>query len=202
MASLPVGAGSPRAQDHMNHSPLFALLAVSTVSFACSIFVGGPQLPTPEAAPARDGVQTMQAQVEQASEDSLSTGTVRLRLTQEQLTAYISSRLAAQNPPLLTDVLVVLSDQHMILYGRGSSGMIEANVVVTAEFGIDSAGLPQIRITDAQLGPLPMPQALQDVISAAFDEALTGSIGPAAIGFRLESIDISGGVMTITGRVR
>jgi hypothetical protein len=33
-------------------------------------------------------------------------------------------------------------------------------------------------------------------------EALTGQLGPAAIGFRLESIDISDGVLTVTGRTK
>jgi hypothetical protein len=33
-------------------------------------------------------------------------------------------------------------------------------------------------------------------------EAYTGSLGPVATGLRIESISISGGVMTITGRIR
>jgi hypothetical protein len=186
----------------MKQTPFFAAFAIAMASLACSVFVGGPDIPDPVPVAPGDPLQALEGQIQQAVKDSLSTGVLSLQLSQEQLTAYVVSKLANREPPLLTDTRVVLADQKMILYGRANSGMVEANVAVTTEFGIDSAGLPEIRITDAQLGPLPMPQALQDAITAAMDEALTGAIGPAAIGFRLESIDISGGVMTLTGRVR
>jgi hypothetical protein len=49
---------------------------------------------------------------------------------------------------------------------------------------------------------MPMPTALRDAIAAALNEALTGAIGPVALGFRLESIDIVDGTLTLTGRLR
>lgn len=186
----------------MNRNLLLAFLAVAIASLSCSIFVGGPDLPTPQPNPPADALPTLEGQIERAVIDSLNTGTFSLQLTQEQLTAYVASRLSTQDPPLLTDPQVVLGDQRMVIYGRAVSGMLEANVSFSVAFSVNSAGHPEIHVTDAHLGPLPMPQSLQDAIASALDEALTGSVGPAALGFRLESIDISGGLMTITGRVR
>jgi hypothetical protein len=197
-----VGGIASRRRDQMSRKPLFALFLVATVSLACSVFLGGPDLPTPQPISPVDSLRSLEQQLEQAAVDSLSTGTLTLTLTQEQLTAYLAARLSTHEPPLLTDPSVVLRDQKMFLYGRATSGLIEANVTLTTEFGIDAAGLPEIRIVDARLGPLPMPQALQDLLAAAIDEALTGSIGPAAIGFRLEAIEITNGALTVTGRVR
>ena len=134
--------------------------------------------------------------------ESAGTGNLRLEITQEQMTAYVTSRLSSQNPPILTDPQVVLSDQRMIVYGKARSGMFEANMAVTALFSVDADGKPQIAITQAEIGPLPMPQSLRDGMAAAVDEALTGYFGPAAIGFQLEGIEIREGVMTITGRLR
>jgi hypothetical protein len=47
-----------------------------------------------------------------------------------------------------------------------------------------------------------MPTALRDAIAVALNEALTGAVGPVALGFRLETIDIGDGNMTLTGRLR
>jgi hypothetical protein len=43
---------------------------------------------------------------------------------------------------------------------------------------------------------------LNDAISVFVAQALTGPLGPAATGFRLESVSIADGVMTVTGRVK
>jgi hypothetical protein len=43
---------------------------------------------------------------------------------------------------------------------------------------------------------------LKDAITASIQEAYTGAIGPAAIGFRLESITVTDGTMTIIGRTK
>src|SRR5574340_491917 len=180
----------------VSRNPGIAVLALIMTSLACSVFVGGPDLPEPPPAPSGDPLQELGQQLEQAVAESATSGRLVLHISQEQVTAYLASQLTTQDPPLLTEPRVVLDDQKMILYGRAQSGMIEANVMVATEFTIDEAGQPRILISDAQLGPLPMPPALQAAIAAAIDEARTGSIGPAAIGFRLESIDIVDGEMT------
>jgi hypothetical protein len=51
-------------------------------------------------------------------------------------------------------------------------------------------------------GPLPAPDSINGTISKMVDEAFSGAIGPAATGFRLESITIENGTMTLTGRVK
>jgi hypothetical protein len=69
--------------------------------------------------------------------------------------------------------------------------------------GIDeTSGLPKIEIVSADFGPIPAPEGLNTAISAMIDEAFTGSLGPVAIGFRLESITIADGIMTLTGRTK
>jgi hypothetical protein len=190
-----------RAKDMKSHLP-HLIVTTSLAALACSVFVGGPDLPDPVIPNASEPLQTLQNQLQQAVVESAGTGNLRLEITQEQMTAYLASRLSSQDPPILTDPQVVLTDQRMILYGKAQSGMFEANVALTALFSVDADGKPQIALSQAEIGPLPMPQPLRDGIAAAVDEALTGYIGPAAIGFRLEGIEIREGVMTITGRLR
>lgn len=187
---------------HTTIHPATALVALVLASLACSIFVGGPDLPTPSGVEASESLDSLDTELERAATESLTTGTLEVQFTQEQLTAYVANLLANQSPPLLSDPQVVLGDQELTIYGHAKSGILEANASITTAFSVDEAGKPIVRISHAELGPIPMPDALKDGIAAAIDEALTGAIGPAAIGFRLESIDISGGIMKITGRVR
>lgn len=178
------------------------LLAIASATMACSIFVGGPALPDPPVAAPPDAFQALQSEIETAVLNSLTSGALRLSITQEQLTAFLVSRLSSQADPLITDPQVVLRNGEMIIHGRARSWIFEANIAVTTAFSIDEDGRPEILISHAELGPLPMPTALRDAIAVALNEALTGAVGPVALGFRLETIDIGDGNMTLTGRLR
>jgi hypothetical protein len=81
--------------------------------------------------------------------------------------------------------------------------MFAANMLITMNVSVDPAtNLPKIEIAEADFGPFPVPEGLNAAISAMIDETFTGSLGPVAIGFRLESISIADGVMTLTGRIK
>jgi hypothetical protein len=91
----------------------------------------------------------------------------------------------------------------MQMYGKINRGMLAANMLITMNVNVDpDTGLPKIEIASADFGPLPAPEGLNSAISAVIDEAFTGSLGPVAIGFRLESIAIADGTMTLTGRIK
>jgi hypothetical protein len=68
--------------------------------------------------------------------------------------------------------------------------------------GVDEEGQPKIEIASADFGPFPAPEGLKQSMTALITEAYTGSLVPVATGFRLESIDIANGLMTVTGRIR
>jgi len=169
---------------------------------ACSIFVGGPAAPDPPVVAPPDAFQTLQSQVEAAVLNSLTDGILRLSITQEQLTAFLVSKLSDQPEPVIADPQVVLRNGEMIIHGRARSWIFEANMAVATVFLIDEDGQPRIVISHAELGPMPMPTALRDAIAATLNEALTGAVGPVALGFRLESIDVADGNLTLTGRLR
>jgi len=179
-----------------------AFLCLSGASLACSVFIGGTALPDPPIQGSPDALQTLQTDLAAAVQGMGADGTLRLSLTQEQLTAFLTSRLAADSHPLITEPQVELGDQEMIIYGRVQYWIIEANASVAAKFELDDAGRPQIRINHAELGPIPMPAPLKNGFAAMLDEMLTGYVGPLTIGFRLDSIDISDGRMALTGRLR
>jgi hypothetical protein len=66
---------------------------------------------------------------------------------------------------------------------------------------VDDQGQLQIDLSSANFGPLPVPAGFLDVITTAIKEAYTSALGPVATGFRLDSIKIANGKMTIIGQI-
>jgi len=172
-------------------------------SLACSIFVGGPDYPEQAIPYSADQVQTMSEQIQQALLSGAETGIVSLQITETQLTSFITDRMAQQANPPFTDPQVYLRDGQMKLYGKIDRGIFSAHMLITMNVGIDeTTGQPRVQIASADFGPFPTPEGLNAAITAVIDEAFTGSLGPVAVGFRLESITIADGLMTLTGRIK
>ena len=103
---------------------------------------------------------------------------------------------------MFTDPQVYLRDGQMRIYGKSKQGYLSANIGIVLEVGTDADGRPKLKLVSADFGPFPLPEGLNDAITAIIEEAYTGALGPVATGFRLQSITIADGVMTIVGRIR
>ena len=178
------------------------LLVLALASIACTLFVGGPAYPSDPVAVSPDAAQSLRDQVKQAVESGVAGGPVTFQFTETQLTSIVAERLARDTTPLMTEPKVFLRNGQIQLFGKVQRGVFVANVAVIMNAGVDAAGQPKIEVASADFGPLPTPQALNDLISSFIAEAYTGSLGPAATGFRLENITIADGVMTLTGRIK
>ena len=181
----------------------FFFLILMLVSLACSIFVGGPDYPAQTVPVSTDEVQNLQTQIKEAFAAGAQTGVVTFQITESQLTSLIASNLQSQANPPFTGPQVLLRNNQLQLFGKIITGPFSANMAITTNVGVDpSTGLPKVEIASADFGPVPAPEGLNAAISALIEETFTGSFGPVAIGFRLESISIADGVMTMTGRIK
>lgn len=179
------------------------ILSLALASLSCSIFVGGPDYPE-QTIPVTTGEgQTMLEQIEQAFLAGAETGTISLQITESQLTSFMADKLAQQTNPPFTEPQILLRNGQMQMYGKITRGWFTANMLITMNVTIDPAtGQPKIEIASADFGPFPAPEGLNSAVSAIIDETFTGSFGPAAVGFRLETITIADGIMTLTGRIK
>ncbi len=181
----------------------FSFIALMLASLACAIFVGGPDYPAQTIPVSENEVQNMRTQIEQAFVAGAETGIVTLQITESQLTSLIALKMQEQTSPPFTEPQVLLRNGQLQMYGKIKSGSFTANMLITANVGIDeTTGLPKVEIASADFGPIPAPEGLNAAISAMIAEAFTGSLGPVALGFRLEAITIADGVMTMTGRIK
>jgi hypothetical protein len=182
---------------------IISISSLVLASLACTIFIGGPDYPAQTIPVSPDEVTNMQAQIEEAFLAGAETGVVTMQITENQLTSYFALKMQSLPNPPFTEPLVLLRDGQMQLYGKVSSGVFTANMLVSMSVGIDpSTGLPSITIATADFGPIPAPEGLNTAISSIIAEAFTGSFGPVATGIRIETISIADGKMTLVGRIK
>lgn len=187
----------------MKHSRLLPFLALMlVVTLACTVFTGGPDYPEQTIPVSTEAVDSLKQQIEQAVADGAQSGVVYLFINETQLTSYLAFKLSESPDPMFTDPQVFLRDGQMRIYGKSKQGMFTANVGIVLEVGTDEQGKPKLQIVSADFGPLPLPSGLNDAITAIIAEAYTGSLGPVATGFRIQTIIIADGVMAIEGRIR
>ena len=185
------------------YSLTFFFIVLLLASMACTIFVGGPEYPTQTIPVSTEEVQSMQTQIEEALAAGAETGIVTLQITESQLTSYIALKMQEKANPPFTEPQVLLRNGQMQIAGKLNRGIFAANMLIAMNVSVDPAtNLPKIEIASADFGPFPAPEGLNAAISTVIDETFTGSLGPVAIGFRLESISIADGVMTLTGRIK
>ncbi len=180
-----------------------SIISLTLATLACSIFIGGPEYPAQSVPYSPNEVLNMHTQIEQAFVAGAETGIVTLQITENQLTSYMTEKMMQQVDPPFTDPQVLLRNGQMQMYGKVTQSMFNANILITMNVGIDElTGQPKIEIVSADFGPLPAPEGLNTALNAIIAEAFTGSLGPVAVGFRLEAISIADGIMTLTGRIK
>jgi hypothetical protein len=179
-----------------------ASLVLMFALFACTLNIGGPEYPEIRIPISTEAVTSMQESIAQAVANGAISGEVTLTITEEQLTSYLTFKLATQSKPFITDPQVTLRDGQIQIYGTAQSGYFEATVRIVFSPSADAEGKLVIELTEADFGPLPVPAGLKDAITAIISEAYTGALGPIATGFRLESIEIVDGIMSLTGRMK
>jgi hypothetical protein len=176
----------------------FLFLAV----LACTIDVGGPAYPEQRIPVSTVAAGELLSAVQTSVADAAQSGQLTLVVTEPQLSSYLASQLQTQTQPLFINPQVYLKNGQIQIFGTVTRGNFEATIEIVVTAGVDKQGQLMVELTTADFGPLPVPAGLKDTVTAAIQEAYTGAIGPAAIGFRLESISVADGQMTIVGRTK
>ncbi len=195
--------------NDLNHSQkltyrTFALASILASLFlatlACQIDVGGPEPPYPLIT-ADDQADDVTDLWQSALESALDSGEVMLVLDENQLNTFVASRLAAENS-LLQEPQVFLRQNAIQVYGYVIQGVIRANMHLSISPILDQEGRISFELTSASVGPVPVPEAVKNTISAILTEAFTGTLGSFATGIRISSLVINDGQLAIVGELR
>ena len=188
----------------MNKKHIFLIpLAALVITLACTIFVGGPDYPQPPVPVSTEAVTALQDQVQAAMTAGAASGEVTLQISETQLTSYLTFKNQNDPNPMFTDPQVILRNEQMRIYGKVQRGNLTANIGIVLAVSMDeTTGQPKLQIVSADFGPFPLPEGLNSAITAVIEEAYTGALGPVATGFRIKSITIADGMMTVIGNIR
>jgi len=195
--------------NDLNHSQkltyrTFALASILASLFlatlACQIDVGGPEPPYPLIT-ADDQADDVTDLWQSALESALDSGEVMLVLDENQLNTFVAKRLAAEDS-LLHEPQVFLRQNAIQVYGYVTQGIIRANMHLSISPILDQEGRISFELTSASVGPIPVPEAVKNTISAILTEAFTGTLGSFATGIRISSLVINDGQLAIVGELR
>jgi len=175
------------------------VLLILSISLACTFNMGGPSIPTNELPAATQPVEEIRKEIIDSIQGDPEGGTVSITLTEAQLTSLVVEELNTSGNTLLQNPSVVLQDGQIEIYGEVDQGYVRGTVHMTVSAGIDAEGKPDLAITDADFGPLPVPAGILDNLSGMLEEGLISNLGANSEGFRLDQIVIDSGTMTVTG---
>ena len=181
--------------------PVIVIFTTLLFSMACMINIGGPDYPNNPIPVSSEALLSMQEQIQEAVKSGAQTGQITLFITESQLTSFLASKLDSQTNPILTQPQVFLQDGQIQIYGTVVKGIFKATVRIILTASIDDNGKMLLELTLTDFGPFPVPESLKEIISSLVTEAYTGSLGPIATGFHLDSIIIAHGAMMIVGRI-
>jgi uncharacterized protein YpmS len=186
----------------MSKRILLSIASLILSSLACTMYIGGPEYPETQIPISTETAASVEELIDLAVQTAQETGVLTISISEAQLTSLIAAKMAAEQDPFLTEPQVYLRNGEIQIYGKATQGNFAATVRIVLSATVDANGQPKIAVVSTDLGPLPAPDGLNNSISAVVNEAFTGGLGPAAIGFRLETITIADGLMTLAGRIK
>jgi uncharacterized protein YpmS len=179
---------------------LLVMLVLLASVLACNMPTTGSGRP-PTAVPISD--QDLQ-QMEENLKATLqaSSGEITFTLTEQQINSIISAKMAGQTDQIITEPAVKLTNGTMEVYGKLTQSGIALNLTVILKPGVDSAGKPNLEVSDIKMGGLPVPDELKNQIGTLVDQAFQEYLSGQNQGFKASKITIDEGKMTVTGSIQ
>lgn len=185
----------------MKHRLVFVMvLALSAATLACDLTVGGP---TPPASPvpfSTEAAGEVPNVWQQAATSVPAGGDVSVTFTEQQLSSFVALKLSENENAFLKDPQVFLRDGKIQLYGNAESNGVKTSAIIVIAVTVTPEGGILFNAERADFGPLPVPSALLDSVTATLNEAFTGSAGSLASGFKISNIAINDGQLALTGK--
>jgi uncharacterized protein YpmS len=188
---------------------LLAFLIILVVaSLACSL--PGKQAkdtptPVPTATRAPEAstadAQEFQSQISTASAQFSETGTLSLTFSEQQITTFLTDILAKQTDVPISDPQITLDNDQMTISGKATVGGLSSQATIVVKPYVES-GVLKANVVSANFGKLPIPQGLLTQLTDSINSNLNEFITVQGRQVEIESIQISGGKMTVTGKAR
>ncbi len=175
------------------------LIILAAAGLACSIPGSASNLPPTAQPMTTEQLQNLENQLQATLANPNASGDVTVTLTQDQINGIITSGMMQQSDKTITDPSVILTGGHMEFYGKVNQNNISANLKVVLQPQVDAAGKAHLNIVSINLGGLPVPDILKNRVQTMADDSLNNYLAAGSSTFKVKSITVTEGQMTVTG---
>ncbi|MBI5354796.1 MAG: hypothetical protein HZB50_19300 [Chloroflexi bacterium] len=180
--------------------PQYTSLVDALIGFAVSNtdngMDGAPERPGAPIVPLEGSAQEARTTLENALPQPGSLNTVTL--TEQQVTSWLALEMKNNSDLPLHDVQVYLQNGTIEIWGMVDGSKNSTSALVTGKVNLD-AGMPTLEITSLQIGQQVIPEFLISETSAWLNEFLAKKINEQVPGLQIMNVNISSGLITISG---
>jgi len=182
---------------------LFSLLLLAALACSVPSSVAAPtEIPTPTRVPpsTQDAVQ-LEQEVATASANLAASGELKVTLTEQQLTGFVLDGLAKQPDIPLTEPQILLQNDEIQLSGITMLGKLTVPALLILKPYAEN-GLLKVSVISAKYGKIPIPEKSLAQITSMINNNLNEYFVFNGKQISIETIQVSNGSMTITGKSR
>jgi hypothetical protein len=181
--------------------PQYATLVDTLISFAvhntANGMEGAPEQPGAPIVPSDLAGTQAKTILENAlpQPGSLNTAT----LTEQQITSWLAAEMKNSPDLPLRDVQVYLRDGQVQVWGMVDGSSNSTSALVTGKINLDTNGVPKFEIDSLQIGQQVIPGILLTQVETWLNQQLIDNINQQVPGLKIMNINISSGLITISG---
>jgi tetratricopeptide (TPR) repeat protein len=120
-------------------------------------------------------------------------------LSEQQLTSWLAMNMKHSADLPLSDIQVYLRDDKVQVWGMVAGTSNSTSALIVGKLGIDSSSNPFMEIESMQIGQQVIPGILLSQAESWLNQALLDQINQQAPGLRIMNINVSNGLITMSG---
>ena len=182
---------------------LFLLLLGASLACALPGKLSSPtSTPIPTFAPATtEDIQELQQQLATASTQFAETGKLEITLTEQQLDGLLAGALSEQPDLQITEAQISLQNGQIQFLGKTALGKLTVPVQITFQPTV-ADGLLKVEVVSANFGEIPIPDKFLAQLSELVNNNLNENLTVEGRQILIQSVEISDGRLTVTGKAR
>lgn len=181
---------------------LLVAMASLAATLACQLNLGSPERPGPPIQASEAAVASLQQDWSASMASAGSSNHIELRDDEVQLTSLLALQLEKQPGLGVSHPQIYLQPDTLSLYATVERGFVKADVLLNIVPSVAPDGSLSFQVDSADVGSLPVPQALTTNLSSAVNQAFTDMLGSVATGIRVEAVSITADELTLSGSFR
>jgi len=183
--------------EYPQYAPVLDALISLAVASAENGMEGAPERPGAEIIPFEGASEEARTKIQNALPQPGALASVTL--SEQQVTSLLAMELGNSPDLPLSDVQVYLRDDRIQIWGmvNGTTDSTSALIIGTLSIGLDNS--LNIEIESVQIGNQVIPSLLVSQGEAWLNEALAAQINSQMPGLEIMNINISNGLITISG---